>query len=101
MELKYTTEMIDKTIIRASKVAWGKDAYMKKRLKVLQDLRLKLENTNKPLTEPQINYLNSLMEVRETKRKTGQLNGTQTRSFVRGQMLSQNITLLNVGGICR
>tara|TARA_B100000963_G_scaffold8012_1_gene6278 strand:- start:5645 stop:6370 length:726 start_codon:yes stop_codon:yes gene_type:complete len=63
MKLKYTTEMIDKTIARASKISWGRDGYMKKRFAVLQDLRLKMENTAKPLTEPQINYLNSLMEV--------------------------------------
>ena len=63
MKLKYTTEMIERTITRASKISWGSDGYMKKRFKVLQDLRLKLENTNRPLTEPQINYLNSLMEV--------------------------------------
>ena len=63
MKTKHTIEEIDKIITRAIKISWAPDGYMVKRLNVLMDLRSKMGNPNKPLSEAQINYLDNLMEV--------------------------------------
>lgn len=62
MKLNYTIDKIDSTIKRASKISFEKNSYMKKRFRVLKDLRSKMNNPNRPLTESQVNYLNKLME---------------------------------------
>lgn len=61
MELKHTTEQIDLTITRASKISFDKNTYMKNKLNILIDLRSKMNNPSKPLTDAQINFFNSLM----------------------------------------
>jgi hypothetical protein len=61
MELKHTTEQIDLTIARASKISFDKNTYMKSKLNILIDLRSKMDNPSKPLTGPQVNFFNSLM----------------------------------------
>ena len=58
MKLKYTTQQIDSTIARASKISFEKNTYMKGKLNILKDLRSKMGN---PLSDAQINFLNSLM----------------------------------------
>ena len=61
MKLKYTTQQIDSTIARASKISFEKNTYMKGKLNILKDLRSKMNNPSKPLSDAQINFFNSLM----------------------------------------
>ncbi len=61
MKLIHTTDQIDLTISRASKISFDKNAYMKRKLNILKDLRSKMNNPSKPLSGSQINFLNNLM----------------------------------------
>ena len=61
--MKYTIEQIDTTIKRASKVSFSKNSYMKRKLDILKDLRSKMDNPPRPLSDAQINFINNLMET--------------------------------------
>ena len=76
MEPKYTLPQIDSTITRASKISFEKNTYMKGKLNILKDLRSKMGNPSKPLSDAQVNYLNSLMNTFSDETLTREENWT-------------------------
>ena len=61
--MEYTIQQIDVTIARASKISFDKNAYMKRKLNILKDIRSKMDDPSVILSEAQVNFVNALMST--------------------------------------